>query len=334
MAERSGFYNAVLQSDGSYDRVYQAEDFSDCLNLFIPTGIYVTEEESKKETIDKTTVEGLKPYGSGTSLMIKQGKAFIKGQWYVIDEQDLEIPLTINTTKVIVLMHTVVDRETKVQLIDYVNGEIVVPQNDAQFGILLGTVEYTTSELLVTDLREDFMNNSPKHMKAIADKAEKLLTDLDSKVKQMLLLVYPVGSIYMSNKSTNPSSLFGGTWVSWGSGRVPVGVGIGTDINGNTMSFASADKTGGEYTHKLTIDEIPEHTHNYSDGSIFVGEPPESCIIEDGCLNGGDGHLLPQKEYETVTDNSEILQTTKTGKSKYHNNVQPYITCYMWKRTA
>lgn len=94
MAERSGFFNARLQ-DGVYDRTYQAEDFADCLSLFIPNGIYVEDSETLTGTIDKTTVQGLKPYASGTSLFIKEGKAFINGYWYILDEQDLEISLTV-----------------------------------------------------------------------------------------------------------------------------------------------------------------------------------------------------------------------------------------------
>ena len=78
MAERSGFFNARLQ-DSAYDRTYQAEDFADCLSLFIPNGIYVEDSETLTGTIDKTTVQGLKPYASGTSLFIKEGKAFING---------------------------------------------------------------------------------------------------------------------------------------------------------------------------------------------------------------------------------------------------------------
>jgi len=57
-------------------------------------------------------------------------------------------------------------------------------------------------------------------------------------------LIYPVGSIYMSVNSTNPSVMFGGTWESWGSGKVPVGV------NTEETEFNTVEKTGGEKTHK------------------------------------------------------------------------------------
>ena len=178
---------------------------------------------------------------------------------------------------------------------------------------------------------------SASNASSSASEAAESATQAQTALGQLTNIIdafYPVGSIYMSVVNTDPSTLFGGTWESWGAGRVPVGVGIGTDENGVQRGFNTVESRGGEYTHSLNINEIPEHTHNYSDGSIYVGEPPESCITTDGCLNGGDGHLLPQSTSETVTDNPEVLQTTKTGKSEPHNNIQPYITCYMWKRTA
>ena len=161
MAERSGFFNARLQ-DGVYDRTYQAEDFADCLSLFIPNGIYVEDSETLTGTIDKTTVQGLKPYESGTSLFIKEGKAFINGYWYLLDEQDLEISLTVNTTKAIALMYVAADRRMRVELLDLVDGQPSIPKTDAQYGILLGTVSYTSDGVSVTDLRTEFMLGSPQ----------------------------------------------------------------------------------------------------------------------------------------------------------------------------
>ena len=106
----------------------------------------------------------------------------------------------------------------------------------------------------------------------------------------LLNLLFPIGSIHFSVSPTNPSNYFGGTWVAWGSGRVPVGV------NTNDESFNSVEKTGGEKTHALKFDELPlaSFTAYGSSGDwTYVGLNPE----------------------------------------KPHNNLQPYITCYMWKRT-
>lgn len=184
MAERSGFFNARLQ-DGAYDRTYQAEDFADCLSLFIPNGIYVEDSETLTGTIDKTTVQGLKPYAIGTSLFIKEGKAFINGYWYILDEQDLEISLTVNTTKAIALMYVAADRRMRVELLDLVDGQPSVPKTDAQYGILLGTVSYTSDGVSVTDSREDFMVGSPKSLQTIANQAQQTLRELEDSVSNL-----------------------------------------------------------------------------------------------------------------------------------------------------
>lgn len=326
MSERSGFFNAVLQADGTYDRVYQAEDFSDCLSLFIPNGIYVTEEEATQETIDKTTIEGLKPYGSGTSLMITQGRGFINGQWYVLDEQDLEIQLEVNTEKAIVMLWTDSKKIIQVELIDLVDGNISVPKTDVQYGILLGKVSYTSSGVSVEDLREEFMNNSPKTLDAITKKAAGILSDLESRVNNILLLNHPVGSIYVTIDETNPSELFGGTWVAWGSGRVPVGV------NASDSSFNTVEKTGGEKTHTLTTNEMPSHSHGtgVEDGSYYTYVGDEKHLAQ--VASGSTIIVVPYSN-----ENAEAYfkdNTGSTGGGQAHNNLQPYITCYMWKRTA
>ena len=125
--------------------------------------------------------------------------------------------------------------------------------------------------------------------------------------------MYPVGSIYMSVNSTNPGSLFGGTWVAWGTGRVPVGV------DTSQTEFATVEKTGGAKTHTLTADEIPSHTHSYSVYTYI-----------------GSGTMWGTRNSSDSGDknNSQSTTTGSTGGGKAHNNLQPYITCYMWKRTA
>lgn len=122
--------------------------------------------------------------------------------------------------------------------------------------------------------------------------------------------LYPVGSIYMSVNNTNPSTFFGGTWVSWGAGRVAVGV------DTNDTDFATVEKTGGEKTHTLTVSEMPSHKHTVE--AIGSGTTQqELTAFNVGTTSGIDGYA----------------GTDFTGGGQAHNNLQPYITCYMWKRT-
>lgn len=136
-------------------------------------------------------------------------------------------------------------------------------------------------------------------------------------IKYLINLIYPVGSIYLSIKNVNPGTYLPDTkWVSWGSGRVPVGV-SSSDTNFNTV-----EKTGGESTHKLTIDELASHNHSREqEGRNLMWDV--QGLPELGGLSSGSNVMACWNRL-----------TTNTGGDKPHNNLQPYITCYMWKRTA
>ena len=129
-------------------------------------------------------------------------------------------------------------------------------------------------------------------------------------ITNLVNLVYPIGSIYLSVSSTNPATLFGGTWVAWGTGRVPVG------LDTSQSEFNTVEKTGGEKTHKLTIGEMPNHTHGFR-LAYGANDPAQG-------FNYGN----------TVAGIFSGDYISANGGDGYHNNLQPYITCYMWKRTA
>ncbi len=131
--------------------------------------------------------------------------------------------------------------------------------------------------------------------------------------------VYPVGSIYFSVNNVNPSTYFGGTWVSWGSGRVPVGV------DAAQSEFGTVEKTGGEKTHQLTISEMASHKHG-SYGDIFMNVEmwkEISGVQEGGAFSPAGIARHPLQD---------LIESI--GGDQPHNNLQPYITCYMFKRTA
>ena len=128
--------------------------------------------------------------------------------------------------------------------------------------------------------------------------------------------VYPVGSIYINAAvSTNPGTLLGfGTWVAFGSGRTMVGLDAGQ------TEFNTLEETGGAKTHTLTISEMPSHTHN-------LGSKDSTA---------GDGGAFNEEFVEQYGDttNGPAVPTSYQGGGSAHNNLQPYIVVYMWKRTA
>lgn len=245
---------------------------------------------------------------------------------------------------------------------------------------------------------------TPAQIKALFDKAgvdiktylnSTLTTEIDAKITELttkINSIYPVGSIYMSVNNTNPSSLFGGTWVAWGAGKVPVGV------NSEESEFNSVEKTGGAKTHTLSVNEMPAHSHTfhgyshnhnlaghqhvipslsgYTDWKDLQGnlwnmavQSKNTGLSSNGIAGnnnpaGGVGYATETKEssstsfsdsvhinashnhavatYENTTGQAwgNTSDTTvggyndNNGGSQAHNNLQPYITCYMWKRTA
>lgn len=119
--------------------------------------------------------------------------------------------------------------------------------------------------------------------------------------------LYPVGSIYMSVNSTNPSNYFGGEWEQI-KDRFLLACGD-TYANG---------ATGGEATHTLTINEMPSHNHGYTRSRLFFSDPPGQNAI---AYNNNIGQAIG-------------AATSNTGGSQPHNNMPPYLAVYIWKRVA
>lgn len=129
------------------------------------------------------------------------------------------------------------------------------------------------------------------------------------------LNIFPVGSLFFSTTPTNPSAWMGGTWEAWGTGRVPVGV------NTSDTDFNTVEKTGGEKTHKLTVAELASHSHGFQGGSALFTQK------DQGIKGLGPGSFW-------VEGVGSIPNTSTAGGNQPHNNLQPYITCYIWKRVA
>ena len=161
---------------------------------------------------------------------------------------------------------------------------------------------------------------------------------IDAFVSACLLKIYPVGSIYMSIKDVDPSTFLGGTWERWGQGRVPVGVDVDASDPPDT-DFATAGKEGGEKQHTLTTSETPTHTHDISvkpdrsgyGGSIYITTEQGSYVKYLPTANSTNNRI--GLEAGLGSPDSVVLMSN-VGGDKPHNNLQPYITCYMWKRTA
>ena len=141
---------------------------------------------------------------------------------------------------------------------------------------------------------------------------ENLINTKEEFKKNLLEKVYPIGSYYWSEKDTSPETLFGGKW---------------RKIEGRFLFASNSNhyvgETGGEERHKLTIDEIPSHSHGYD---RFCKD------IICWKINGGGEH--PYAPTEKDGNFWRSTTTNSTGGSNSHNNMPPYLTANCWKRVS
>lgn len=127
------------------------------------------------------------------------------------------------------------------------------------------------------------------------------------------LATYPVGTIIETTSEVSPAQLYGGTWEEFGKGKVLVGRDT-SDSDFNTIL-----KTGGEKKHTLNIEEMPSHYH---DTGRDIGYGEFRVDPHTGWIN------------TNATTKWNDLTTQSVGGSQPHNNLQPYIVVYRWRRIA
>ena len=151
-------------------------------------------------------------------------------------------------------------------------------------------------------------------------------TSLEIRGKTIADIIYPVGSIYLSVNSTDPSTIFGGTWEQ-----------IKDKFLLSAGDTYKAGATGGEATHTLTKSEIP----NYEIGTLPEIVPTNHANWNNGGILASDlGNASPSKP--GIQSNGNITtgqmqygyRIMSNGGSQPHNNMPPYLAVYMWRRTA
>ena len=132
-------------------------------------------------------------------------------------------------------------------------------------------------------------------------------------------LIFPIGSIIINaSELFDPNSSYGGTWEQFARGKTLIGV------DDTDSDFNTSEMTGGEKTHKLTIEELAKHNHRgnpiYYTNSTSHKHSKMSGKLAEAPENGQDGGVFASNDL--------------VGSDKPHNNLPPYITVYFWKRIA
>jgi hypothetical protein len=155
----------------------------------------------------------------------------------------------------------------------------------------------------------------------------------DAAITAVKAALFPVGAIYTAVVSTNPGTLLGfGTWTAFGAGRVMVG------FNAANALFDTAEETGGSadsvtisHTHTASTGSSGTHTHPLNGGSTGV-QGQAGAGFGYGASN--DNTSVRVTETDAGGNHTHTVTVDAAGSSGTNANYQPYITVYMWKRTA
>ena len=181
----------------------------------------------------------------------------------------------------------------------------------------LSLEDYPNNETLIAVLNAiDNTKADKTELDAYLKKEDYIKSEVGSEAIASILIemMYPIGSIYISVYSLDPSIQFGfGTWEK---------------IEGKFLLGASsqfpAGSEGGEVEHTLTELEMPAHDHEFDRHQLWRNEqvPPSTTTM-------GDGYGVSNKTLPIYTDS-----TIATGAGEAHNNMPPYLSVYIWKRVA
>lgn len=156
---------------------------------------------------------------------------------------------------------------------------------------------------------------------------------LNTSLQNIVDIIYPIGSYYWSNDSTDPSNLFGGTWEQVTDKFLYA---AGTKVVGTT---------GGEENHTLIESEMPSHAHTRGTMEItgsFIGGGQNHTYGEGCFYNSQVRSPYTNADSGNSTNNLTAMQASHswTGSTSYvggntsHNNMPPYLVAYCWYRVA
>lgn len=151
---------------------------------------------------------------------------------------------------------------------------------------------------------------------------------------------FGVGAIYLSIDSTNPNTTLGyGTWVRFSEGRMLIG------LDENNALFDTPEETGGfadaivvEHTHTQNPHTHTQNAHNHNQRYFNFGSGNVSYANTASTVAGSNNQTQANSGLTTASETAVNQNTTavnqSTGISGANRNYPPFITVYMWKRTA
>ena len=302
--------------------------------------------DSKSDTAIETAQEALDQVVAGLGTKVYRDSQLLS----TLDIKPIEDDIANNTTAITNLSNNKVDKVT---------------------GKQLSTEDFTTAE---KNKLAGLNNYDDTQLQADITALQNADNVLSAQINGVIDKIYPIGSIYMSMNNTNPQTFLGGTWEQikdcfmWATGDTTEML-VRKYIPSGAKYYFTAGSRGGEFYTSLAEQEMPSHTHtqnshNHTQGyhmhfllggktntnawsanvlSLKNSNNKSACVgavegTED--IKGGNYYQRSNRNnYDYVqqtqaSNNATTATNQSTGGNVEHNNMPPYLSCYMWKRTA
>ncbi|KZX16659.1 hypothetical protein MBCUT_06970 [Methanobrevibacter cuticularis] len=238
--------------------------------------------------------------------------------------------------------------------IKYISGAETIageelPVNNQNNNVILP--ENLFPDIILDDDCDLYISWDPTDVSAQINQLKQQVENLQSIVENTTI-PYDVGDIISTTNSKNPATRTGWehtTWEAYAKGRVLVG------IDQNDSDFSSAGKMGGAKKHKLNVNEMPSHNHAGSIGGggsgntgsnshahglhwdhvkLSIGGSSIALVRTDGSNTSSSSVMTTNTHYHTLATHTHSMSIGSTGGSGEHNNLQPYVSVYIWRRVA
>lgn len=348
MAYRSGFFNAKENIDGSYDRTYDANDISNYLGGLISDGVVQSSADALQVSVEQASMQ----------VQIRPGRAFLNNRWFTADSV-IALPLTrahgtLSRITAVALHFDEKNREVVPVCIDGTLASSPVPPTLDKTYLLLGLVKVPAnpsnlSKITVSDSRKfvhalvnyDFnqevlqkeyiqtFNAWFDEIKGqlgtdLAGNLQNQINALKGEQSQLLQKVYPVGSLYISESTVSPATLFGfGRWEKI-EDKFLIGAGKNTPIksSGGSKTHSHGNKNGRNGNLAAAIGAVNGNTN-------AIGYK----AANDTDLNAlGNATFVVSGAGQGFTGWNHFTQVV--GQTAEDSTLPPYYAVNIWCRVA
>jgi hypothetical protein len=285
MAVTSGFFDAV-----DHDRLYNAEDVGSLLDGVISDGILGTYGGHFEVTHPS----------SGLNINVASGRGWFKNTW-IKNDDDLILTAEENTYSYTRIDTVVID----VNKTDAVRANnILIVKGGSTAPALID--EAAHKQYPIADIKID-----ASEVIEITDRR----TETPYATSPLMSIpLYPIGAIYISTSNRNPGELFGGTWKQL-SGEFLIGCGDNDDPQ-HPSHFSPLNR-GGQWVHKLSVENLPSHTHEISLTTGSTGTGIRTRYL-DGTTDGPDAIPPTFMGWAKLTGELESLELSNYAPASWN----------------